>query len=197
MQIAPTVLENDIVRLEPLAEAHREELRPLAAEAELWALTSLRGDGEHFDAWFDLMLAGQTRGQQISHLVRQQSDGAAIGHTAYLVITPEHKRLEIGWTWYVATARGGKVNPGCKSLLLGHAFKSGAARVELKTHHRNLRSQNAMLKMGARREGTLRRHMLCWTGEWRDTVYFSMLEDEWPAARAALEARLARQVPAP
>ncbi len=191
MQIKPRILENDIVRLEPLTEAHREELRPLAGDPELWALASIRGDGEHFDAWFDLMLAGQARGDQISHLVRDQQNGKALGHSAYLVITPAHRRLEIGWTWYCAEARGSRVNPACKHLLLSNAFDNGAERVELKTHHRNLRSQNAMLKMGALREGTLRRNLLCWTGEWRDSVYFSVLADEWPAARAGLERRLA------
>tara|TARA_R110000868_G_scaffold56449_5_gene174623 strand:+ start:3307 stop:3885 length:579 start_codon:yes stop_codon:yes gene_type:complete len=190
MQIEPRILENDIVRLEPLTEAHREELRPLAAEAELWALTSIRGDGEFFDAWFDLMLSGQARGDQISHLVRRRSDGAALGHSAYLVITPTHKRLEVGWTWYCAEARGSKINPACKRLLLGNAFDEGAERVELKTHHKNLRSQNAMLKMGATREGVLRHQILSWTGEWRDSVYFSVLREEWPAARAGLDARL-------
>ena len=191
MRIDARLLENDIVRLEPLTEAHREPLRPLAAEAELWALTSIRGDGEYFDPWFDLMLAGQARGDQISHLVRRQSDGAALGHSAYLAITPAHKRLEVGWTWYCAAARGSKVNPACKRLLLGNAFDNGAERVELKTHHRNLRSQNAMLKMGATREGVLRHQILSWTGEWRDSVYFSILREEWPAARAGLDARIA------
>lgn len=190
MQIEPRILENDIVRLEPLTQAHREDLRPLADEAELWALTSMRGDGEYYDAWFDLMLAGQARGDQISHLVRSQQTGRALGHSAYLVITPAHRRLEIGWTWYCAQARGSKINPACKRLLLGNAFESGAERVELKTHHRNLRSQNAMLKMGATREGTLRHHILCWTGEWRDSVFFSVLREEWPAARDGLDARL-------
>lgn len=190
MKIEPRILENEIARLEPLTEAHREELRPLAAETELWALTSIRGDGEYYDAWFDLMLAGQGRGDQISHLVRRQSDGAALGHSAYLVITPPHRRLEVGWTWYCAGARGSKINPACKRLLLGNAFDAGAERVELKTHHKNLRSQKAMLKMGATREGTLRHNLLCWTGEWRDSVYFSVLRDEWPAARAGLDARL-------
>ena len=190
MKIEPRILENEIVRLEPLTETHREEMRPLAAEAELWALTSIRGDGEHFDAWFDLMLSGQARGDQISHLVRRRSDGAALGHSAYLVITPAHKRLEVGWTWYCAEARGSKINPACKRLLLGNAFDEGAERVELKTHHKNLRSQNAMLKMGATREGVLRHQILSWTGEWRDSVYFSVLREEWPAARAGLDARL-------
>lgn len=191
MIITPVIRENAIVRLEPLTADHREELRPLADEAELWALTSLRGDGGHFDAWFDLMLANRQSAAQISHLVRRQSDGAAVGHSAYLVITPEHKRLEIGWTWYRADARGTRINPAAKRLLLGGAFEAGAERVELKTHHLNTRSQAAMTKMGATREGTLRHHLLCWTGEWRDTVFFSVLREEWPAVKAGLDARLA------
>lgn len=190
MKLDPAVLENAVVRLEPLTENHRETLRPLAQEAELWALTSLRGDGEHFDSWFDLMLEGTRAGGQISHLVRRQPDGAPVGHSAFLSIVPEHARLEIGWTWYGATARGTQVNPAAKHLLLGRAFECGVERVELKTHHRNLRSQAAMTKMGAVREGTLRRHMKCWNGEWRDTVWFSVLKEEWPAVSAGLEARL-------
>jgi len=191
MIITPRVRENAIARLEPLTEAHREELRPLADEAELWTLTSLRGDGEHFDPWFDLMLDNTLSGQQISHLVRRQADGAAVGHSAWLSLAPAHKRLEIGWTWYGRTARGTAINPAAKLLLLAGAFDAGAERVELKTHHLNARSQAAMTKMGATREGTLRRHLLCWTGEWRDTVFFSVLKAEWPAVKAGLEARLA------
>ncbi|WP_417487647.1 GNAT family N-acetyltransferase [Maricaulis sp.] len=191
MIIAPAIRENAVVRLEPLVEAHREELRPIAAEPGLWTLTSLRGDGDHFDAWFNLMLANTNAGSQISHLVRRQADGAAVGHSAWLTITPEHKRLEIGWTWYGSEARGTAINPAAKHILLGEAFGAGAERVELKTHHLNLRSQAAMTKMGATREGTLRRHLLCWTGEWRDTVFFSVLREEWPDVKAGLEARFA------
>ena len=190
MQISPSVLSNAQVRLDPLVEAHREALRPLAQEIELWALTSLRGDGEHFDAWFNLMLESTQGGSQISHQVTDLGTGQVVGHTAFLSIVPEHARLEIGWTWYGAPARGTKVNPACKHLLMERAFGCGAERVELKTHHRNLRSQAAMTKMGATREGTLRRHLKCWTGEWRDTVWFSVLKDEWPEVKAGLEARL-------
>ena len=191
MKITPLVLENAVVRLEPLTEPHREALRPLAQEAELWALTSLRGDGAHFDDWFALMLSGTQAGTQISHLVRDARTGAPLGHSAFLAIVPEHARLEIGWTWYGPAARGTAVNPAAKRLLLGRAFESGAERVELKTHHRNLRSQRAMEKMGATREGTLRRHIRCWTGEWRDTVWYSVLRGEWPAVRDGLERRIA------
>jgi RimJ/RimL family protein N-acetyltransferase len=190
MQIAPKTLENAVVRLEPLEERHREELRPLAAEAALWDLTTIRGDGKHFDAWFDLMLAGQDKGDQISHLVRDPASGEAVGHSAFLVISPVQKRLEVGWTWYGPQARGTKINPAAKLLLLGRAFDCGAIRVELKTHGLNKRSQNAMLKMGAKAEGVLRRHTKTWKGDWRDTAWFSVLEEEWPAVKAGLEARL-------
>lgn len=190
MRLEPQILENAHVRLEPMAEHHREGLRPLAAEQELWDWTSLRGDGPHFDAWFDMMLGQQAAGSQISHAVRLARSGELAGHTAFLAIDGEHARVEVGWTWYGAPWRGGVVNPACKRLMLGRAFEAGALRVELKTHGRNERSQRAMTRMGAVREGTLRSHMQTWRGNRRDTVYFSVLADEWPAVRAGLEARL-------
>ena len=113
-----------------------------------------------------------------------------VGHSAYLVISADHKRLEIGWTWYEASVRGSKINPACKRLLIGNAFDNGAERVELKTAAVNKRSQAAMRKMGATEEGTFRRHILTWSGEWRDTVWFSILKEEWPSAQDGLDARL-------
>lgn len=191
MQIEARVLENQFVRLEPLQEAHREPLRPLADDMSNWPQTTLRGDGEHFDLWFDEMLNATEAGQQISHCVKDAASGEALGHSAYLVIKPQFKRLEIGWTWYADRVRGSKVNPACKRLLLGRAFESGAERVELKTAAINKRSQAAILKLGTQYEGTFRRHILAWNGDWRDTVWFSMLKEEWPAARGRLDERLA------
>jgi len=190
MDLRPQTLENAHVRLEPLTEAHREALRPLAAEDELWAMTTIRGDGPHFDPWFDLMLAGQSDGHQISHAVYAKAAQAYAGHSAFLIIHPAHARVEIGWTWYAAPYRGGVVNPACKHLLLGRAFEAGAERVELKTHHLNARSQAAMTKMGATREGVLRSHTPTWRGDRRDSVFFSILRDEWPTAETGLRARL-------
>ncbi len=191
MLLEPELLENAHVRLEPLKEAHREALRPLAQEEEIWALTSKRGDGAYFDPWFDLMLAGQDSGAQISHAVWSKATGAYAGHTAFLQIDRDNQRVEIGWTWYGAAYRGGVTNPACKALLLEHAFGGGAERVELKTHHLNERSQAAMLKLGAIREGTLRSHMRTWRGDRRDTVFFSILPSEWPGVQAGLNLRLA------
>ena len=119
-----------------------------------------------------------------------EATGEMVGHSAYLVISPPNQRAEIGWTWYAATAHGTEVNPACKLALLTRLFECGAERAELKTHGLNKRSQAAMLKMGARYEGTLRRQMRTWRGDLRDTVWFSVLSDEWPEVRAGLEARL-------
>jgi len=190
MQITPQILENHIVRLEPLTEQHREPLRPLANDMSMWPQTTMQGNGEHFDTWFDAMLSATQAGKQISHAVFDKAADQYVGHSAYLVISVDHKRLEIGWTWYEASVRGSKINPACKRLLIGNAFDNGAERVELKTAAINKRSQAAMRKMGATEEGTLRRHILTWNGEWRDTVWFSILKEEWPSARDGLDARL-------
>ena len=190
MQLTPTILENDWVRLEPMTELHRETLRPLAADPNIWALMTLRGDGEHFDAWFDLMLATQETGHQISHVIFRKSTNEMVGHSAYLVISTTNQRAEIGWTWYDAAARGTEVNPACKLALLSQLFACGAERAELKTHGLNKRSQAAMLKMGANHEGTLRRQMRTWRGDLRDTVWFSVLKEEWPDVKVGLEKRL-------
>jgi len=190
MNLTPAILENEWVRLEPMTEAHREAMRPLAADPEIWALMTLRGDGEHFDAWFDLMLATQESGTQISHAIFRKSTNAMVGHSSYLVISTANQRAEIGWTWYEASARGTEVNPACKLALLGRLFECGAERAELKTHGLNKRSQAAMLKMGAKYEGTLRRQMRTWRGDLRDTVWFSVLKEEWPTVKAGLEVRL-------
>jgi len=188
MDLTSKILSGAHVRLEPLNEGHREGLRVAANDPDTWKWMSLRGDGDHFDFWFDYLLADQAKGNAISHAVMVGDQ--IIGHSAYLVITPHFDRVEIGWTWYARDHRGTKVNPECKLLLLGHAFDCGAERVELKTHHKNIHSQNAMAKMGAVREGVLRRHAKTWDGNYRDTVFFSVLREEWPAVKAGLEARL-------
>lgn len=190
MDLKPAILENSHVRLEPLSEVHREALRGPADDPDIWAYMTQRGDGAHFDAWFDKMLAASAGPAQISHAVIGAASGACIGHTAYLEISAPHARVEIGWTWYAAVARGGVVNPACKHLLLARAFACGAQRVELKTHHLNQRSQRAIARLGAVREGVLRSHYATWTGQRRDTVVFSILRAEWPGLGPSLEARL-------
>lgn len=190
MEIAPLILENDWVRLEPLDERHRETMRPLADDPSIWKWMTIRGDAEHFDHWFDLMLSEQATGRQISHAVFAKPGGQLVGHSAYLVISRTNKRAEIGWTWYVSEARGTLINPAAKLALLGRLFDCGAERAELKTHGKNMRSQAAMKKMGAVYEGTFRQHTLTWRGDLRDTVWFSVLKDEWSSVRSRLNRRL-------
>lgn len=189
MHLDPILLKNHVVRLEPLEERHRELLRSPADDPETWQLAIIRGDGAYFDAWFDLMLAAQEKGDQISHAIWSKTEERYVGHTAFLAISEAHGRLEIGWTWYDASVRGTQINPACKHLMIGRAIACGAQRVELKTHGLNTRSQNAMRKMGATYEGTLRSHTKTWRGDFRDTVWFSVLKDEWPTVSAGLEAR--------
>ncbi|WP_420431199.1 GNAT family N-acetyltransferase [Hyphobacterium sp.] len=191
MQLHPKVLENDYVRLEPMQEGHRDTLRPAANDPDIWANMTLAGFGPHYDSWFDEMMSAQQR-NQISHVVFRRSTGNVVGHTAYLAIAAPQQRVEIGWTFYTAGARRTEVNPACKLALFENAFASGAERVELKTGGDNLRSQGAMTKMGAVREGTLRSQVNTWRGKRRDTVYFSVLRSEWPAVRANLLNRPAR-----
>ena len=132
------------------------------------------------------------KGARIVFAVRRLADGAIVGSTSYANIVPEHARLEVGWTWYVRTAQATAINPEAKLLLFANAFETaGYHRVELKIDSRNARSRAAILKLGAREEGILRGHVWMPAGYWRDTVYFSVLAEEWPTVKAGLEARLA------
>jgi RimJ/RimL family protein N-acetyltransferase len=185
------ILENRFARLEPIEEGHREELGALADDPDLWRYIPEWGHGAHFDAMFDNRLARAASGEWIHFSVRQPGDGALAGQTGFLAIDAVNARVEIGATWYGARHQGGALNPACKLLLMGAAFSAGARRVELKTDARNARSRAAISKLGAKEEGVLRRHILMPDGFVRDTVYFSVLDEEWPAVRAGLEARLA------
>lgn len=195
MNLSAVDLESAYVRLELLAERHRAPLRPIADDPSLWVQTSLNASAAGFDSWFDTMTKASAAGIQISYAVQDRIGGGIVGHTAFLAIAPDHDRVEIGWTWYAASAHRSHVNPAAKRLLFGHAFDSGAARVELKTGAHNLRSQGAMEKLGAVREGVLRSHAMTWTGERRDSVYYSVLASEWPVVRDGLDARLEAMEP--
>jgi RimJ/RimL family protein N-acetyltransferase len=190
MHITPQALAGRFVRLEPIEPAQREALRAIADDPDIWRHFPVRGDGPHFDPFFDRLLALHADGSWIVHAVRRLADHALVGQTCFLNIDAANARVEIGSTWYGADARGGVVNPECKLLLLSAAFAAGARRVELKTDGRNARSRAAILKLGAREEGVLRRHTVMWDGFVRDTVYFSVLDDEWDSVRAGLDARL-------
>lgn len=192
MQLAPVTLENRFVRLEPLAEIHREGLRAAcAADADVWsALYPYSMIGEGFDtAWTRLTGPDAAAGRTLAFAVLV--DGVCTGVSCYLNIAGADNTVEIGGTYYAPGARGGAVNPAAKHLLLGHAFASGAMRVQLNVDGINARSRAAVLKLGAIQEGILRQNRITWTGRVRDTVVFSILAEEWPAVRDGLDARLA------
>ena len=192
MKLEPKVLEGRVVRLEPFAPELREAVRgALDCDSEAWALITVSGQGDRFPGWWRGVLDDVARGERIAYAVRRLSDGAVVGTTSYLNIRADHRGVEIGSTFYRPDTRGGAVNPECKLLLLEHAFAAGALRVELVTGSRNLRSQAAIAKLGAVREGVLHKHKVTWIGEVRDTVVFSITDEEWPAVRAGLETRLA------
>jgi RimJ/RimL family protein N-acetyltransferase len=178
------------VRLEPFTPAIKDEVgRALDCDPDIWAIIATSAMGEHFERWWTAAMANLEAGRQHPYAVRRLSDGAMIGTSSFLEINPEHDGVEIGSTFYRPEARGGVVNPECKLLLMTHAFDAGAERMQYKVDVRNKRSQAAVTKLGAVREGVLRHNYHTWTGHWRDTVYFSILREEWPGVRTRLEAR--------
>ena len=197
-EITAVVLETAGVRLEPLAEDHREGLRLAAQAPAIWTHMPTKGLGVGFDSWFDGSLKICETPAETGWAVRTLEDGVLVGSTRYLNIEAAHKRVEIGHTWYNPTVWAGQVNPACKYALLRYGFETlGLNRIELKTDNNNTRSQAAIAKLGAKREGVFRSHMIRADGTLRDTVYFSIIAEEWPGVRDGLLARLAALQPRP
>ncbi len=191
--VQPITLTGRYVRLEPLDEHHAPALLDAAQDSAIWAYMPVPQPTTHNDLLAIIHVARRAaeRGAELPFAIVDLRSGAAIGSTRYLDIQPDHRGLEIGWTWLGRAWQGGAVNPECKLLLMRHAFDTlGALRVQLKTDGRNAQSQRAIAKLGAQREGVLRSHRICWDGHVRDTVMFSVLRDEWPRVRAGLEERL-------
>lgn len=189
LNLGPRVLTGAFVSLEPLSESHRAGLQEAASDPAIWEYLPVVGS-EEFDRWWEIALSESNR---ICFAVRRLADKAIVGSTSYLADTPSHNRVEIGWTWYVPEAQGTTVNPEAKLLLLRNAFDAADYhRVELKTDSRNAKSNAAISKIGAKKEGVLREHMWMPRGYWRDTVYYSIVKAEWPAVRTGLERRLGR-----
>jgi RimJ/RimL family protein N-acetyltransferase len=180
------------VRLEPLAELHRDGLRAAGAHSEIWTHLPWDGAGAGFDAWFAQSLESALTGREAIWAVRTLADGRLVGSTRYLAIERRDRRLEIGGTWYAPAVWASHVNPACKLALMRYAFETlRFNRVELKTDILNLRSQAAIAKLGATREGVFRAHMVRRDGSLRDSVYFSVIGSEWALVRERLTARLA------
>ena len=192
MRIAMVPLEDRFVRLEPFEEALRGEVRAaLDCDPDAWGIMVAPAYGDHFDGWWASALAAMRAGTRIAYAVRRRSDGAVVGTTSLYEINPAYRRCEIGSTFYRPEARGGPINPACKRLLLGHAFEAGAVRVEIITDAVNAQSQAAILKLGAKAEGVLRKHKITWTGRTRDTAIFAVIDDDWPEVLEGLDRQLA------
>ncbi|HEY0879838.1 MAG TPA: GNAT family protein [Zeimonas sp.] len=191
--IEPVTLEGEHVVLEPLARSHVEALARAAADGELWRLwyTSVPSP-ERTQAYVDAALAMRENEGALPFVVRRRVDGTIIGTTRFFHVEPAHRRLELGHTWYAASAQRSAVNAECKLLLLGHAFEAlGAVAVELRTHFLNHASRRAIERLGAKLDGVLRHHMTMPNGTLRDTCVYSILAAEWPAVRENLKLRLA------
>ena len=196
MQLAAAPLENAWVRLEPLSDALRDEVRAAVdVDPDAWSLMASYAYGERFEPWWRDVRARVAAGSRIAYAVRRQADARVVGVTSFMDPSAEHGRVEVGSTFLHPDARSGPVNPAAKRLMLGAAFDAGARRVELVTDPGNLRSQAAIAKLGAVREGVLRRHKTTWTGYVRDSMMFSVTDLDWPDVRARLDARLAAFTP--
>ena len=191
--LQPVTLAGTVVRLEPLAIQHAPGLFAAAADQSIWAYMPLHGFKSltEVESWIEQSQASQRAGTELPFAVILNETNAVVGSTRLLDIRRRDRGLEIGWTWYAPSVQRTAVNTETKLLLLTHAFESLAAvRVQLKTDSRNLRSQRAIERLGAVKEGVLRSHMLTWSGIYRDTVYYSVIAQEWPNVKARLRSFL-------
>jgi N-acetyltransferase len=193
--VMPITLEGSVVRLEPIRREHAELFWAIA-KANLddvfrWIPYSMK-TREDFQRLIDKIFEEQERGESVAFATVEKKSGGTIGGTRFMNIDCANRRVEIGSTWIAPAWQRTAVNTEAKYLMLRHAFEVwGCVRVELKTDALNEKSRNAILRLGAKEEGTLRRHVVTWTGRIRDSVYFSILDSEWPEVKKRLEARLA------
>jgi RimJ/RimL family protein N-acetyltransferase len=185
-------LEGRLVVVEPLTRAHAEGLRLAAADAVVWRwMTAPAHEPEGFEPWLEATLAAAEEGTEVPFAILLRESGEPVGSTRFMTLRPEHRGLEIGWTWHSPRVWGTGVNVDAKRLLLAHAFDDlGCLRVEFKTDADNERSRAALEALPARFEGVFLKHMLVRDGERRDSAYYAITDDEWPAVRANLERRL-------
>ena len=192
----PITLEGSVIRLEPIHREHAELFWQAAKDALddifQWIPYQMK-TFEDFERLVEKALGEQERGESVVFATVERNSGQVIGSTRFMNIDRLNRRVEIGSTWITPAWQRTAVNTEAKFLMLRHAFEVWQCfRVELKTDALNQKSRNAILRLGAKEEGTLRRHVLTWTGRVRDSVYFSILDSEWPEVRAKCEARLAR-----
>jgi RimJ/RimL family protein N-acetyltransferase len=187
-------LQGRIVRLEPLAPAHAQELWRASLDPRTWQWLNIVQPRTRDDwgVFIEQALAARSAGTELPLVTRRHED--VVGSTRYLALRPEHGSVEIGWTWLHPSAWGTGVNVEAKLLQMRHAFEDwGCRRVEFKTDALNDRSRQALEALGATFEGIHRKHMLVRGGENRDSAWFGVTDDDWPDVRERLEARLAKK----
>ena len=194
MDATPVTLYGKRVRLEPMRAEHFDALVAAGAYEELWKWTrTFAHTPDAMREYVDEALAEAAAGRALPFVTIDRASGKVIGSTRFANFDAANKHVEIGWTWITPAFQRTHVNTEAKLLMLSHAFeKWGCARVELKTDVLNEKSRNAMLRMGAREEGILRKHVLAYNNRWRDTIYYSVLDTEWPAIKLFLLESLAR-----
>jgi RimJ/RimL family protein N-acetyltransferase len=195
MEVKPVVLTGKHVKLEPMTEAHVPGLAEIGAGQTFWdfMLYGNISTADDMRGWVLDILSRAASGTDLPFVAIHLESGRVAGATRYLNIVPKDRGLEIGGTWYGAEFQRTIVNTECKYLLLNHAFETlGCIRVQLKTDLRNERSQKAIERIGAVREGVLRNHMILPDGRFRHSVFYSILDTEWPEAKKKLQEMLER-----
>ncbi len=185
-------LTGRFVQLEPFAESLKEEVRAAVdCDPETWAIMPVNASGKGFDDYWRTA-CGAPANDRLAYAIRRRPDGRMAGMSTFYTSLASQGGVEIGSTFLHPDVRSGPTNPEAKYLMLRHAFHCGAERVQFRVDTRNQRSQAAVTKLGAVREGVLRRDRLTWTGYIRDTVYFSIIREEWPTVKLGLEERLSQ-----
>ncbi|MFL5679925.1 MAG: GNAT family N-acetyltransferase [Chloroflexota bacterium] len=188
----PVTLEGRIVRLEPMSPRHLDDLAAVGLDPEVWRWTIARPtDRAGLEAWMTAALNGAASGAELPFVTVDRASGRAIGSSRYMNIVPEHRRLEIGWTWVAPKFQRGGANREAKLLMLTNAFEAlGCNRVEFKTDSLNEKSRRALLGIGATFEGIFRNHMVMPEGRLRHSAYYSVVAEEWPSVKERLTAGL-------
>jgi RimJ/RimL family protein N-acetyltransferase len=196
MKIEPITLTGQVARLEALQQEHAAALYEASRESkDLWQYMPVRQPRsvEQMEPLVAKALQLQQQGECLPFVIVDLASGRIVGETRYVNIKAQDRTLEIGATWLAPSFQRTGINTECKYLLLCHAFEQqGAIRVQFKTHHLNLQSQRAIERLGAVKEGILRNCKIMPDGSYRHSVYYSIIESEWPQVKAGLEAKMRR-----
>lgn len=193
--LEPVVLDGDFVRLEPMTLEHHAGLSEVGLDPEIWRYTLVVVQTpDEMRSYMESAMQLQRDGTTLPFVTIERSSGRVVGSTRFGNYDPANRRVEIGWTWVAPPWQRTAINTEAKYLMLTHAFeKLGCVRVELKTDVLNTPSRKAMLRIGATEEGVLRKHSLVWDGRYRDSIYYSILDEEWPGVKQQLKKMLIRR----